>query len=649
MLQSARACAAALFVACCDAPPPAPAPVAAAPPPVAACSPDAAQAPAAAAVPASADLLLGPGFWNDWQCEEPHKNVITHMPLFAPATNAPGVDPLVEAERVRLRKTEAGEFDPRTGRITLKPGERYVVGNVFECRAGNPRDNGEWSIVSRATGDARASAFGFSETPAGCPGAQRLARQVDAQTAGTLIEIDGGARGGDIYLDFAGPAKWESDPFGVRPRFASNASVYGVIRPMDWFGVNGAKIVDADDWIEDGSFLKRAPLNAPSAHPSWRGGLEFREAFRTANAAHAALWVTLPATLGAEPVLPQLLAFDGQFGNRGPFVAAVRANARTIVTAARGEYRDLCLRLAQSARASGYADATRLIIEVGNEPWNSAGIFGVTFNYFGGLTQGYGYFEADNMGYGQGLIHAAMVDGCESAFAQAKPAQQRIYALSVQTAAMNRSGVGRWFGIAAARAMADYYLANGIDARRLTMIATTGYFYGYFDFQCDGPLSACNPAANPFGALNRSAFDAALKAAYAADPAAARRRQRDWLLGPAAGLNVTAIVAQNANAVDFASQYGFQGVGQYEGSSHSVSSHAAEWSNWIVSPEAREVQAEMIRRLRALGVNPIANYMDIARATAPGAPWVERGADAEAAPRGAAAAWSDSGRTPIAP
>jgi hypothetical protein len=580
--------------------------------------------------------ILGISHHKDWSGENPYKNIR-----------------LMNTEYGGSTKIIAGEADPTTGWIYMKPGESLIIGRVRELNnppANYDVDPGVWVLKASVKDGPNGASTADISAPSFSPSQStqtviRKTRDMTGVMSADQVKLTGGANGGWIRVDFWGPQKFENDPLGWHPEFIDYVSRYKIARTMDWTGVIGSKITDASEWVDDGDYTIWDAHNqwgAPlSANNNLRkGGYSFGRIFDLAEKADVASWVNVPITMGGGSVKFEV-STCGSGTTRAQLRAAVSANHQAILAAAETEYRLLAEKMARSAVAENYPNNKVLIVEIGNEIWNYGNTaFGCSSDYAVGL--GNGLTGSDNLGQGFGRISAIAVRAFKEKFAAIKPGQELVFVMGWQTGAYG--GNGSYYARNAIASFKSYEQANGITKSNLSDVlgGTTGYWSGAFKWtQAQSPGSG-----NPFGSATETEYNAAFKAAHTADPAAFRVTVKNWHLGSAANQNIARMVSNNVGFRDLAVSNGMRGIIQYEGSAHENDSgtlsttYPASRTAWVEfnqSKEGYDVQLKAIQLLTAINpVNPqittgwrptnlpVADYVSVARQIGQGSPWVEK-------------------------
>lgn len=581
---------------------------------------------------------LGVGHHIYWQAENPYKNLRLLYPEYGGGA-----------------KVAAGEADPTTGWIYMKPGETLVLGRVRTAQAnGINTDPGEYvlkaSIKPGSTADI--TALGFVNNGGDATTIRKTMVLDESDLNGNEVKLNGGASGGWINVDFWGPTKWENDPLGWHPDFLKDASRYKIIRFLDWTTTNGSSVTNAAEWIDDGDYTiynnsnnGQKPL-AANGHLR-KFGYSYGRMFDLANKADAAVHVNIPLAMGASVIKTELL--DCRQSIVKP---AVVANFSAIEASAKVEYRLLAEKMARSAVAQNYPNNKVILIELANEVWNYGNsAFACTSGYADGL--GMALNGGADYDAGTGLGHMAVIafDAFEKAFAQIKPGQEVKYVLGVQT-------MGSTARAKKAAAEFDRYAPTiGVDPklRQKIFLATTNYFSGGWQFNKNRSPGAGN---NPFGVSDEGAFNAAFMAADA--DGSLFQKLRAWYLGPlSSNVNVARLKTQTTMWRDYAVNNGWRSIINYEGSpADMVGSLPADpaksrpydqlgfaypqsaqvWKTWIRSPEAFDVQDAYLAMLTNIDTsNPkitdggwlpsrlvVSNYILTGRDTNYTSPWIEK-------------------------
>lgn len=583
-------------------------------------------------------MQLNVGHHIYWQGENPYKNLRLLYPEY-------GGGP----------KVEAGEADPTTGWIYMKPGEVLVLGRVRPVQAnGINTDPGEYvlkaSIKPGSTADI--TALGFSNNGGDATTIRKTAILDDQDLNGNEVKLNGGASGGWIKVDFWGPTKWENDPLGWHPDFLKDVARYKIVRFLDWTTTNGGAVTEAWEWIDDGDYTIYNSTNSGqkplAANDNLRKfGYSYGRMFDLANKADSTVWVNIPITMGARAIKTELLT-------KKPSIIkpAIVANFAAIEASAKIEYRLLAEKLARSAVAQNYPDNKVLLIELGNEIWNSGN---ASFAASTAFADGVGMALNGGADYdtGTGLGHMAVIafDAFSKAFAQIKPGQEVKFVLGVQT----MGGTSR-----AKKAAAEfdrYAPTIGVDPKlRLKIfLATTNYFSGGWQWNKNRSPGVGN---NPFDVSDEGAFNAAFAAADA--DGSLFQKLKAWYLGPySANVNVARLKAETLMWRDYAVNNGWRSILNYEGSpadtvgslpadaargrpydqlGYAYPQSAQTWKTWIRSQEAFDVQDAYLQMLMQIDTsNPkitdggwlpdrlvIANYMLTGRDPNYGSPWTEK-------------------------
>ena len=564
-------------------------------------------------------------------------------------------------------KLEAGEFDPATGVLTVKPGEQFNLRQLRQLQSeGYPAlDAGPWLVCyTTLAGDAQLSAPGLSAgvTDANGETCKSINLAPDDRAA-RILSVTGS---GKIRIGHIGRADLKGQTW--HPDFLANVSGYDIIRAMDWTAVIGATMTRADQWIPDGWWITQAPSSgwkplAANEHlrrAGYRFDLLADLAVRTGTAVH----LNVPITLGGGVIEPEIR----QGG--AAMQAAVQANWAAILVETEAENYLLAKHYLTTFAGKGYPANRVLIIEDGNETWNSGNHeFKLGADYVVAAGKAAGVTQGAPAGVGYGNLAAAAARGIERAKAEVAPAQQIVYVLGCQTSSTSQ-------GNFCERAIAGWKQYNssvsGGVALSNVVLGVTGYHSGAFKW-----VAGKSPGrGNPWGATSEAEFNAAFAAAHQAGTLNADAAR--WYLDPASThFSVAQIVKAHKYFITLANSNGLRGVIEYEGSPHDnvlskagtlgavyPAAHKA-WLEWRDSAEGQSVQKALIRDLSALpawnpaittgwrpGSLPLSNYMDaggVGNKRWSESPWILRSPEQAAIcpPVGYARAWCDAMRAPL--
>lgn len=574
----------------------------------------------------------------DWAQPSPYKN----LARFNPNIGGP--------ERV-----EAGLADPVNGWVTLAANERLVVGRVRNSQvSGFDLDPGLWCVSAEREGTAYVRIGDFQDAGS-TPSLSRVCGDLTGKTDARQLTLDGGASGGRIHIKFWGAQKFEDDPEGLHPDFLAAVSGYKILRSMDWTAPIGSKIVKASQWVGDfdyvGFYESARWQVVPAANDDLiRAGYSLARLFDLHQKTDTAAHIAIPATLGGESVRAEIVGCDSDANalklseETALLRAAVAANIDTIRADARREFRAMADRVIDAAIGQGYPENRVIIVEPGNEQWNTgAPGFACSYHYAAAISAA--LTGQTDLGYGQGWITAIAVEAFKERFKARKPGQALVFVMGWQTGAAD--GVG---GFRAQNSVDGFKAYKADSAADLLDVfgGTTGYWAGAHKWN-----KARSPGAgNPFGAQTEAEYNAAFEAAHRADPAALRRLIRDWYLGPAAHDNVAAVVRKNLALRDIAIAGGMRGILQYEGSGHDNALEKAgnlgavypaslgAFLDFAASAEGREVQSALITALAAIDpINPavtsgwaprtlvVSDFHNVGLERTARQPWLERSAD----------------------
>ncbi len=574
----------------------------------------------------------------DWAQGSPYKN----LARFNPNIGGPA-------------RVEAGLADPVTGWVTLGANERLIVGRVRNSQvSGFDLDPGLWCVAAEREGSAFVRIGDFLDAGS-TPALARVCGDLTGKTDARQLTLDGGAEGGRIRIKFWGPEKFEGDPEGWHPDFLAAVSGYKILRSMDWTGPIGSKVVRASQWIGDDDYVNYAGSGGwniiPAANDTLiRAGYSLARLFdlhaKTDTAAH----LVIPATLGGQSVRAEITGCDSdanalKLGEETALLrAAVARNMDSIRDDARREFRAFADRVIDAMIATRYPDNRVLIVEPGNELWNTGSPgFACSYHYAAAVSAA--LIGSTDLGYGQGYITAIAVEAFKARFKERKPGQALVFVMGWQTGAAD--GVG---GFRAQNSIDGFKAYKADHAADLIDVfgGTTGYWAGAYKWN-----KARSPGAgNPFGVATEADYNAAFEAAHRADPAALRRLMRDWYLSAAAHDNVASVVRNNLTLRDIAIVGGMRGVLEYEGSPHDNALDKAgnlgsvypasfdAWLDFASSAEGREVQAAMIAALAAIDpISPavtsgwaprtlvVSDFHNVGLDRTARQPWLERSAD----------------------
>lgn len=548
-----------------------------------------------------------------------------------------------------------GLGDPVTGYIDLAPGEVITVGQLWPAGKNGytSLDVGTQSLIfeqvpnTGVNGSTTTAEFTFPlAVELGSVGNnKRLVRTVGPSDTGSItVTAEGGANGGRIKLDWLGAEARENDASIWHPNFVTYvASRYKIFRPMDWIGVNGGKITEAVDYLDDGDYrLQQSASSFPNSVPvdrsGLKGGMQFGPLFDLMVEADCALHINAPPCLGAKSVEAEIWAAKSNQTDYNVMKNAVAANATSIFAAAEVEFRNYANMLATSCLASGYPDNTVLCAELGNETWNyGSRDFKNTAEFFAAL--GRHLTGTDNLGAGYGRMSAIFARALKERFAIIKPNQQLAFILNVQT------GTGTWRNGQMYAAWNNY--TNSVVGGASLMdcfLGLTGYLQGGWNWN----NSKSAGAGNPFGSATEAEFYADWQASHQADEAAHFQTIKNWYLTSNRYKAVDAVINMYNIQLSDAIANGVGGIYLYEGGFHDIGTKLANaypaanpaWASFMADTSSRDILNGFIAKARAINpTNPaknygwrpselnLANYHDVHRNFGLDKPWISRRPD----------------------
>ncbi len=564
----------------------------------------------------------------------------------------------------------SGKFDPETGWWTLAPGEvltfRFIRPDQDRGRTPHPEiDSGQWVIkytldplVSPNT--AALQVTGYTLTESGSVGDQkRFTFNTVDDDFNRNVTLRGLVSGGKIRVDYIGPAVRENIG-NYDPDTLGYLYDYKIIRYMNWGAPATSKICRDSDWLPDnwyweGQTFSGLPTTVPTVNRNkLKAGHKYKTIFDLSVLSQTAAWINLPYTLGAAVIEPQVWfanSSSGLYGNSylGPIV---EANFASIDAAIPGEYFAHGVRVGNSLNATDYPVYRVIIVEIGNEMWNSgaAGVGG--YRYCQALGRAISGVNAEraNVNTGMGYLNARALRAFFAGVRSVRPAQELVGCMtfSRNQGTGNAQDAITGFNAEAARApgilLLDVYL--GI----------TNYYSGANKWQ-----NARSPqTGNPFygDATSAATFQALWAAAHSADEAAFFQKIENWYLDPASERNnngwTDSIYGARGAFIewrDFAVAQGARGILPYEGGNHDNGDSAAgvqtayppsvqAVDRFIRSPHAERITRKMIELLLPINPTnpvvttgwrpqsmPVSNYLDIGPDNPTGSisgPWRDR-------------------------
>lgn len=537
-----------------------------------------------------------------------------------------------------------GVGDPVTGYLDLAPGEVISIGQLWPAGKNGyvTLDAGEQSVKYQYVSGTATIDFPGSAESGSSGSTVRRVRTVSASDTGSImITADGGASGGRVKLDWVGPSALEANTSIWHPDYVQYiASRYKIFRPMDWIGVNGGKITEMVDYLDDGDYrlvqgANSFPFNIPADRSGLRGGTQFGPLFDLAVEADTALHICAPPCLGAKSVEAEIWAQKSNQTDYNVMKNAVAANITSILSAAETEFRNYADALATSCLNSGYPDNKVLCVELGNETWNfGSRDFKNTAEYFNAI--GRGVSGSDNLGIGYGRMSAAFARAIKERFAIIKPNQQIVFILNVQT------GTGTWRNGQMYSAWNSYNSSvTGGASLMDAFLGLTGYIQGGWNWN----NSKSPGAGNPFGSSTEAEFYADWQASHQAGESAHFQTIKTWFLTSGRYKAVPAVINMYNIQLSDAIANDVGGIYMYEGGFHDIGTKLvkaypaanAAWDAFMADTSSRDILRDFITKARAINpTNPnrnygwqptelnIANYSEVHRNFGPDKPWVSR-------------------------
>lgn len=337
------------------------------------------------------------------------------------------------------------------------------------------------------------------------------------------------------------------------PAFIEHMRRYDVIRTMDFQRINTSPVTKFSQVArpEDPFYVNALEHEWP-APP--RYGMPYEILFDLARKADAALWLHIPALIGAplHPGHPSLRKEDGEF-SWDNMRSMARENARAIVDSP--EWEIFAAALTDRLVASGYDAGKPLYIEIGNEIWNWAPPFGSNTTYYHGL--GYGLRDDRTWGHrhAYGFVLARFADTMETELKKRGLSYNIVYVLASHTANAPATSAA----IAGFNAALENMGENASAVAAKTGVALTTY-------------TSCSTGfgAKRFGKRDGAALARAWEGAIAEDPEGLKRGLHDYCINATRNndLNLHHVLESWKRHRDIIEPHGLRLIGAYEGGSH---------------------------------------------------------------------------------
>ncbi len=385
------------------------------------------------------------------------------------------------------------------------------------------------------------------------------------------------------------------------PRWLADMSRFDAIRPMDWTGVKSGNDLAASD---------RPRANRPFYEA---GRVPDAIIVRAAVEAGAELWLNAPPLLGSpQSVATALRDTTLPIGTR---IAAAEAAFDQVMASPEPLY--WARAIVSELNAAGYPVTRRLVIELGNEVWNTN--YHVPTNFYSGIGLAVAARHpglAGTMRTGYGYRSAQYADVFAQALAEGGRARQ------VWTMALGAHTVNPKRTVEALAAIPAF---GGSEPMNRYGVATTNYVSDGFRWHVDNQL---------FGVkLDNAAWRQRWLADLAADPAALYQRITNYLLSPTPKRANVAFYGANARANKAAAEAaGARWIGNFEGDSGEMLDSGlalnpaaiALYRKWHESAEYGQVITAIADETRKIDSSAImANYVFCAARRTPKTPWIE--------------------------
>lgn len=335
------------------------------------------------------------------------------------------------------------------------------------------------------------------------------------------------------------------------PDFIEHMRRYDVIRTMDFQHTNASPVTKFSQVARP-----EDPFYANTLRTEWpapaRYGMPYEVLFDLAQKADAALWLHIPAMIGApiHPAHPSLRSEKG-WVSAGKLSEMAKENARAIVDSP--EWEIFASELADRLVASGYDADTPLYIEIGNEIWNWSPPFGRNTSYFEGLGAGLHDKGGHRRAYGNVLARFAHL--FENALKARGVSYNTVYVIASHTVRPSTTRTA----IVGFKEQLD---ALGADTDALT--AKTGVALTTYT-RCSGGFGA-----NRFNKAEGDALVRAWEKAIADDPEQLKRDLHDYCVNATTDndYNVRKLMTYWRRQHAEIQRHGLRLIGAYEGGSH---------------------------------------------------------------------------------
>ena len=556
--------------------------------------------------------------------------------------------PLANWAKYEWKKADLDQFgvsiDALTGWVTSLPAGPVDVINIRPFAKEYPAIGaGDWIIEWEGAGDVDVP--GYASTLI-APGKRRVS--IPASDTGIAMVTITAA---PARLIFVG----EEKDYGKlwRDEFVDDASRYKIIRTMNWNGVNGSRQTRAEQTavFSDAIWgVSPGGIGRDWADDVLHLGVPDEAILRLCVAAESACWINVPASLGGQSVIAELMVAGNGANNAERSASynalsdAVAANAQQVLTDMRREFRERADMLIDALEASGYPEDRVLYAEPGNENWNYGSVaFKRSWAYADGLGKGLfpGQNNASALGYG--VIVAAWADAMnERLHARGRRNQQWLVPMNTKTA--GTSGITAKKNLDGAKGYNTQF-SSPVPLSKMPL-SGTGYYSGAFRFR----------TPNFLGETVKADYAAAFCASIQSDQVSTGHAIRDWFLDPAPMRdNAATVMAAQDMLADIADQYGTFYLGQYEGGNHdnidnTVVKACPEMrpfaNQWMHGADGGAVQKALIDAM--VSNHPysvISNYIVRADRYDPAKPWFDLLPDESS--NGYTQAWESVLRDPI--